>query len=168
MGASLLQHEDVLKVQIFSGEAAPYSFSGMVKHTFLRRADYLNDLQIVLTDKNERKKSSHDIIAELRPVVLEFAKKHEVVSKVLEIPPGPPVLATMVAEIYGPSAEERQRVAEKVHEVFARESSVVDLDYSWREGRPRQVYAFDFGKAGWMGIQAQSLMAAGHGLFSES
>lgn len=167
LGASMLQHEDVLKVQVFAGEAAPYSFSGMVKHTFLRRADYLNDLQIVLTDKGDRKKSSHDIIAELRPVVAEFAKKHNVMSKVLEIPPGPPVLATMVAEIYGPSAEERKRVAEKVHEVFAGESSVVDLDYSWREGRPRQVYSFDFEKAGWMGIQAQSLMAAGHTLFSE-
>ena len=168
LGRELLKHEDVLKVQVFAGEAAPFSFSGMVKHTFLRRADYLNDLQIVLTEKGERTKSSHQIIGDLRPVIAKFGKKYDAMTRVLEIPPGPPVLATMVAEVYGPNAESRQMVAEKVREVFAGEPSVVDLDYSWREGRPRMVYQFDFEKGGWMGAQAQSLMMAGRSLFSET
>ncbi|MCC7404220.1 MAG: efflux RND transporter permease subunit [Bdellovibrionales bacterium] len=168
LGAEILKHDDIEKVQVFAGEAAPYSFSGMVKHTFLRRADYLNDLQIVIRDKAKRKKSSHEIITELRHVVKEFAHRREVVAKVLEIPPGPPVLATMVAEIYGPTPEERGRVAAQVHSVFAQEPSVVDLDYSWRPGRPRQVYAFDFEKGGWFGLQAQALMQSGRMVFSET
>jgi multidrug efflux pump subunit AcrB len=104
LARELLRDADVKMVQVFGGEAAPYSFSGMVKHTFLRRSDYLNDLQVVLSDKAARKRSSHQIIEGLRERIAKFGADHGVVTKVLEIPPGPPVLATMMAEIYGPDA----------------------------------------------------------------
>ena len=86
--------------------AAPFSFSGMVKHTFLRQSDYQNDLQVVLKDKSDRKRSSHEIIESLRERISSFGVANGAVTKVLEIPPGPPVLATMMAEIYGPRRDD--------------------------------------------------------------
>ncbi len=168
LAREILKNRNVRKVQIFAGEPAPFSFSGMVKHTFLRQADYLNDLQVVLSDKSERSDSSHRIIEDLRPVIREFAARKKALSKVLEIPPGPPVLATMVAEVYGPSRTVRDAVAREVYDVFAREKSVVDLDYSWRTGRQRKVYSFDQYRGGLFGASATQAVGAGHLVFSES
>lgn len=168
LAKKLLENPEVNKVQVYAGEPAPFSFSGMVKHTFLRRADYLADLQIVLSEKGNRKLSSHQIIESLRPVVAEFGKEKNAVTKVLEIPPGPPVLATMLAEIYGPDAETRKRVATEVYEVFKAEKSVVDLDYTWRTGRPRKVYLYDQVKGGLLGANASQVVGVGQLLFSES
>ncbi|HNM03941.1 MAG TPA: efflux RND transporter permease subunit, partial [Leptospiraceae bacterium] len=109
LAVQLSKHPEVKKIQIYGGEAAPFSFSGMVKHTFLRNREYMNDLQILLSDKDHRKESSHKIFESLRPVIAEFGKSKKAVTKVLEIPPGPPVMATMVAEVYGPSEEVRRK-----------------------------------------------------------
>jgi multidrug efflux pump subunit AcrB len=167
LAKKLTAHPDVRKVQVHVGEPAPYSFSGMVKHTFLRNADYLADLQVVLSDKHDRTKSSHEIIEELRPWVAEFGTQHRAVTKVLEIPPGPPVLATVLAEVYGPNRETRDRVAGEVFEIFKNESSVVDLDYTWRLGRPRKVFGYDQTKGGLAGANASQVLAVGQALFSE-
>lgn len=164
----LVKHGDVDMVQVYTGEPAPFSFSGMVKHTFLRRADYLSDLQVVLKEKGDRKNSSHEVINLLRPTISKFAQEKNAISKVLEIPPGPPVLATMVAEIYGPDDESRLKLANRVHGVFNDEPSVVDLDYTWREGRARNVYHFDQQKGGLLGAQAQQLAMLGVSTFSEN
>ena len=83
----ILKQDQVESVQVFAGEAAPFSFSGMVKHTFLRKADYQNDLHIVLTEKGKRKVSSHEIIEKLRPLIKKFAEEKMAITKVLEIPP---------------------------------------------------------------------------------
>ncbi|MEW6777919.1 MAG: efflux RND transporter permease subunit, partial [Bdellovibrionota bacterium] len=91
LGRKILENKDVEKIQVYSGEAAPYSFSGMVKHAFLRGRDDQIDLQVVLSEKSKRKASSHEIISALRPVIAGFGKEHGAVTKVLEIPPGPPV-----------------------------------------------------------------------------
>lgn len=168
LAESLLKHPEVEAIQIFAGEPAPYSFSGMVKHTFLRGSDYQNDLQIVLTEKDNRSLSSHQIIESLRPIIKEFGKTHDAVTKVLEIPPGPPVLATMIAEVYGPTAEERERVAYDVERVFAQEPSVVDLDTTMRPGRTRRVFEYDQHKGGIMGTHAADLTALGRLMFSET
>ncbi len=168
LARELLRDADVEKVQIFGGEAAPYSFSGLVKHTFLRQSDYLNDLQVVLSDKSERKRSSHQIIESLRERIAKFGADHGAVTKVLEIPPGPPVLATMMAEIYGPDAKTRDRVAKEVYQAFAEEPSVVDLDSTWRLGRPRKIYAFDPAKGGLLGLDAAAVANSGKLIFSES
>ena len=168
LAQELLKNGNVKKIQIFAGEPAPYSFSGMVKHTFLRKQDYLNDLQIVLLDKGERKKSSHEIIEELRPVIRDFAVKKKALSRVLEIPPGPPVLSTMVAEIYGPDRKSREKVAQEVYNVFAGEKSVADLDYSWRPSRQRIFYGFNQAAGGIFGANAMQSVMSGHFIFSES
>ncbi len=165
---TLLQDPEVKQVQVYVGEPAPFSFSGMVKHTFLRGADYQADLQIVLSAKNDRKKSSHEIIQSIRPILRDFSEKNKVVSKILEIPPGPPVLATMLAEIYGPDADTRRSVADKVQEVFSQEPSVVDLDTSFRAGRMRLAYTFDQAKGGLLGTNATQISQVGKYLFSET
>ena len=99
LASELLKHPEVESVQVYSGVAAPYSFSGMVKHTYMIQAEYMSDLLVKFTDKHNRDKSSHELTNELRPIVANFANKYSAVSKVLEVPPGPPVMATMVAEI---------------------------------------------------------------------
>jgi multidrug efflux pump subunit AcrB len=155
-------------VQIYGGEAAPYSFSGMVKHTYLRHGDWLNDLQIVLKEKEQRKESSHQVIEGLRPVIARFAKGRGAVTKVLEIPPGPPVLSTMLAEIYGPDERSRIEAARVVYDTFANEPSVVDLDASWRPARPRQVYSYDWKQGGLLGTKSEEAVVLGKMIFSES
>ncbi|EOQ96695.1 export membrane protein [Leptospira wolbachii serovar Codice str. CDC] len=164
----LLKNPNVEKIQIFAGEAAPFSFSGMVKHSFLRNLDSMNDLQVILKNKNDRKESSHEIIESLRADIRKFGDRYGVVTKVLEIPPGPPVMATMVAEVYGPSASVRKQVTEDIYNVFREEPSVVDLDTSLRNGRPKMVYPIDFEKSGLYGIKTSALAYTGSILFSES
>jgi multidrug efflux pump subunit AcrB len=164
----ILENKNVALVQIFTGEPAPFSFSGMVKHTFLRRSDYMADLQVVLVDKHDRKESSHDIITALRKTVTEFEKEFAALTKILEIPPGPPVLSTMIAEIYGPTEEARRAAAQDVKQVFSNNPSFVDIDYSYRNLRDRKIYAYDYNRGGLLGSNAQNVAYLGHMIFSES
>lgn len=168
LASEILKNKEVEAVQIFAGEPAPFSFSGMVKHTFLRNQDYQNDLQIVLTEKGKRKISSHEIIESFRPLIKKFSLEKKAVTKVLEIPPGPPVLATIMAEVYGPTKEVRNQVAREIETVFKNEPSVVDLDTTMRLGRSRQVYEYDQAKGGLLGTNANELMTLGRLVFSES
>lgn len=168
LAAKILENKEVEAVQVFAGEPAPFSFSGMVKHTFLRQADYQNDLQIVLTEKGKRKISSHQIIESLRSIIKNFGKEKNAVTKVLEIPPGPPVLATMMAEVYGPNEKVRAQVAKEVENIFANEPSVVDLDTTLRLGRPRHFYEYDQAQGGVFGTHASELMMLGRLVFSET
>lgn len=168
LSAAVMAFEGVEKVQIYIGQAAPFSFSGMVKHVFLRGRDDQADLQIVLSDKEDRNISSHKLIESIRPVIAGFGKKHGAVTKVLEIPPGPPVLSTVLAEVYGPNKFLRDEATKKIRDVLQAESSVVDLDTTLRLGRPRIKYKLDFTKAGDLGVQSNLLSYAGSLLFSET
>jgi multidrug efflux pump subunit AcrB len=168
LAQEILKNKEVESVQVFAGEPSPYSFSGMVKHTFLRSADYQNDLQIVLTEKGKRKVSSHEIIESLRPIIKKFGIEKKAIAKVLEIPPGPPVLATMMAEVYGPDAQTREKVTKEIEAVFANEPSVVDLDTTLRLGRSRKVYEYDQAQGGLFGTNSSELMALGRLAFSET
>lgn len=168
LAQKLIEHPEVRKVQLFNGVPAPFSFSGMVKHTFLRSEEYMADLHIVLADKHERKKSGHDIINELRPIIKTFAESKKAISKVLEIPPGPPVMATMAAEIYGKNSIERRKAGEEILKIFSQEKSVVDLDYSWRESRPRLIFPYDFSRAGQYGTKSIQIWNLGQYIFNES
>lgn len=168
LAQEILKNKEVEAVQIFAGEPSPYSFSGMVKHTFLRNQDYQNDLQITLTEKGHRKESSHQIIESLRPIIKNFGKNKNAITKVLEIPPGPPVLATMIAEVYGPNAKIRNEVATEIEQIFSKEESVVDLDTTLRVGRPRKLYEYDQLQGGRLGTNANELMMLGRLVFSET
>ncbi len=164
----LMKNPNVEHIQIFSGEPAPFSFSGMVKHTFLRRSEYLSDLHVSLKDKSDRDLSSHEVINELRPTVESFGREQQAITRILEIPPGPPVLATMVAEVYGPSREAREKAAREILAIMQKEESIVDIDYSWRTGRPRLYYAYDADRGGLAGIPAAHAVQAGALIFSET
>ncbi|NCA80722.1 MAG: efflux RND transporter permease subunit, partial [Sphingobacteriia bacterium] len=142
----LLQNPYILEVQSFTKEPAPYSFVGLVRHTFLRYADYKSDLQVVLVPKESRDIKSHDLIAQLRPVIAQFAQEKHAIIKVLEIPPGPPVMATMIAEIYAPNETMRQQAAKKIYNIFQNEPSVVDLDCTLRTERSRKIYSYNHKK----------------------
>jgi len=168
LAQELIKNPDILKVQIFSGEPTPFSFSGLVKHNFLRKNDYMSDLQIVLTNKNDRKISSHQIIENIRPIIKKFAVDNKAIAKVLEIPPGPPVMATMVAEIYAKDYQTRNKITNEIKGIFAREPSIVDLDSSLRKLRTKEFFEFDYKNGGALGISAWQVATSSQLLFSEN
>ena len=168
LSRELLTHPEVKRVQVFVGEAAPFSFSGMVKHAFLRGQDDQADLQVVLSEKDDRKESSHAIIEGLRPIISAFGQKHHAITKVLEVPPGPPVLSTMVAEIYGPDASVRESTAREIEAVFKNEPSVVDLDTTLRNQRSRLRFGFNFDRGGLLGSNSRDFSSLSGLMFSES
>lgn len=167
LAKKILKNDKVEAVQVYAGEPAPYSFSGMVKHTFMRNQEYQSDLQVVLVEKDKRKESSHQIIEALRPMIKEFSKEHKALVKVLEIPPGPPVMSTLLAEVYGPDEETREKVTRELEEIFSKENSVVDLDTTLRLGRPRKFYEFNPERGGLYGTKSAEVMLLGRLLFSE-
>lgn len=168
LAQQLIKNANVQAVQVFSGESSPFSFSGMVKHSYLRQADYLSDLHVVLKPKQQRPVTSHEIITQLRPMIAKFGEQKQALTKVLEIPPGPPVLATMLAEVYGPDEATREETARELQTLFAKEPSVVDLDTSLRLGRPQLIYGYNQRSGGVLGMNAAAAMKVGQLLFSES
>ncbi|ABC83707.1 efflux RND transporter permease subunit [Anaeromyxobacter dehalogenans] len=163
----LLAEPEVESVQVHSGVAAPFTFVGMVRHSFMREAPEMVDLQVNLSPKGERKAASHAIAVRVRPLVEALAHPAGARVKVVEIPPGPPVLATMVAEIYAPSAQERDRLGREVKAAFEAVPGVVDVDSTLNPTSPKLALAVDREKAALHGVQpahvVQTLAAAGYG-----
>ncbi len=143
---------EVADVQLYAGTAAPYNFNGLVRHYFLRRDPWGADLQVNLVSKHDRKEQSHDLAKRLRPALEAIAKQRGARAKVIEIPPGPPVLDTLVAEIYGPTVESRQALTRTVRGLFESTPGVVDVDDSLEADRLRTVLEVDREKAGLHGI----------------
>ncbi|HET6437330.1 MAG TPA: efflux RND transporter permease subunit [Anaeromyxobacter sp.] len=163
----LLREPEVESVQVHSGVAAPFTFVGMVRHSFLRQAPEQVDVQVNLLPKGERKASSHAIAVRVRPEVERIAAAEEARVKVVEIPPGPPVLATLVAEVYGPNVAERQRIAGAIRQAYRSVPGIVDVDSSLNATAPRLVLTVDRERAALHGVQPaaviQTLSAAGQG-----
>jgi multidrug efflux pump subunit AcrB len=145
---------EVSDVQIYAGAPAPFNFNGLVRHYFLRRDPAGADLQVNLRSKHERTTQSHDLAKQVRPSLLEIAKRRGARVKVIEIPPGPPVLDTLVAEVYGPTATAREALARKVRGLFESTPSVVDVDDSLEAARARSELTLDREKAGLKGVAA--------------
>ncbi|PKR90449.1 multidrug transporter AcrB [Pleomorphomonas diazotrophica] len=122
---------EVVSVQTHAGAAAPFNFNGLVRHSYLRAEPQLGDVQVNLTPKGERDRASHDIALELRQRVSALPVPAGTSLKVVEPPPGPPVMATLLAEIYGPDADARRRAAEKVEAAFREVPFIVDVDNSF-------------------------------------
>ena len=137
LAEAALQDEAVMSVQSYAGTSSPYTFNGLVRHYFLRRQANLADLQVMLVGKEERKDQSHAIAkrirARLEPVAAGLGARIQVV----EVPPGPPVLQTLVAEVYGPDAEQRLEVARTVRSTFEQTPGVVDVDWYVESPRPK-------------------------------
>jgi len=163
----LLEQPEVENVQVYSGVAAPYTFVGMVRHSFLRTAPEQLDLQINLVPKGARKLQSHAIATRLRPLLEALVHPGLARMKIVEIPPGPPVLDTLVAEIYGPSSAAREGTAERILGAFQSTKGVVDVDSTLNETSPKISLDLDREKAWLQGVRpadaVQTLALAGEG-----
>jgi multidrug efflux pump subunit AcrB len=129
LARTALEDPLVLGAQSYAGASSPYTFNGLVRHYFLRQDAHQADLQIQLVPGDERREQSHTIAKRLRVALLPVATRLGAEIQVVEVPPGPPVLQTLVAEVYGPDADARQRLAADVRGVFEQTPGVVDVDW---------------------------------------
>ena len=156
--ASVLRDEpEVTDYQVYVGVASPFNFNGLVRHYFLRRGASVADIQVNLVDKHARKAQSHDIAKRVRPAVSRVAQRFGARVAVAEVPPGPPVLQTLVAEIYGPTDEARSALAEQVRAIFQSTPGVVDVDWYVEADQPKTRFVIDKEKAALAGISAETL-----------
>jgi multidrug efflux pump subunit AcrB len=151
---------EVTDLQLYAGTAAPINFNGLVRHYDLRQGSNVADLQVNFVHKGERSDQSHDLARRIRPAVEEIAQRHGAAVKIAEVPPGPPVLATLVAEIYGPSQEQRVEMAARVKQVFERTEGVVDVDWLVEEPQREVVFRVDHEKAALQGVPAAQVARA--------
>jgi multidrug efflux pump subunit AcrB len=163
----LLQEPEVESVQVHSGVAAPFTFVGMVRHSFMRDAPEQVDLQVNLLPKGDRDASSHAIAVRIRPEVEKLAAEEAARVKVVELPPGPPVLAWLVAVVSGPCAAERDRIASAIRDAYRAVPGIVDVDSSLNPTAPKLLLQVDRERAALHGVQpaavVQTLAAAGGG-----
>ncbi|MDE2221335.1 MAG: efflux RND transporter permease subunit, partial [Gammaproteobacteria bacterium] len=159
MGRFLATVPEVSNYQVYAGLAAPINFNGLVRQYYLRAGAELGDIQVNLVGKHARSEQSHAIAARLRPQLASIGARYGAVVKVVEVPPGPPVLAPIVAEIYGPDEAGRLRVAEAVRTAFLRAPGLVDVDASYTGVAPREVVAVDRQKAALLGVADADVVA---------
>jgi multidrug efflux pump subunit AcrB len=134
----LAKQKEVLDVQTYAGTASPITFNGLVRQYYLRADAEQGDLQVNLVDKHQRSEKSHAIAQRLRPQLEKIAMLHGANIKVVEVPPGPPVMSPLVAEIYGPDEAGRQALAANVAKAFAQTPGIVGIDTSLKADAPRQ------------------------------
>jgi multidrug efflux pump subunit AcrB len=142
----LAELPEMTSIQAYAGTAAPFNFNGLVRHSYLRNDPQQGDLQINLSPKSERNRTSHAIALDVRKMLHGLPMPEETVVKVVEVPPGPPVLATLLAEIYADTPEERRAVAGKVREAFRSVPFIVDDDVSYSTQAPRVRLSIDHDK----------------------
>ncbi len=157
IAATVRGEPEVTDYQIYTGVASPFNFNGLVRHYFMRRGPHIADLQINLVPKNERKYQSHDIAKRVRPRVAQIAAKYGARVAVAEVPPGPPVLQTLVAEIYGPNEDSRRALANKVIDIFHHTDGVVDTDWYIEADQTKVRFIVDKEKAALNGISEESI-----------
>jgi len=167
MARELRVQPEVRDYQIYAGTASPFNFNGLVRHYFMRRGPNVADIQVNLVGKDDRSQQSHDIAKRVRPLVEKIAASHGATVVVSEVPPGPPVLQTLVAEIYGPDEQSRLALAVRVKEIFKKTDGVVDTDWFVEAPQPKVRYIVDKDKAALHGISeaaiAQTLQLAATG-----
>ena len=156
---------EVLNYQAYAGTSAPVTFNGLVRQYFLRQGPLVGDLQINLVDKHDRRRKSHDIALALRPMLQAAAGKYGAALKVVEVPPGPPVMAPLVAEIYGPDYARSRGIATQLQDRMRKTEGVVDIDSSVEAaGAMREHLLIDQTRAARLGVSreaiAQTLTAA--------
>ena len=157
IAAAVRTEPEVTDYEVYAGVASPFNFNGLVRHYFMRRGANVADIQVNLLPKNERKAHSHDIARRVRPRVAAIATKYDARVAVAEVPPGPPVLQTLVGEIYGPDEKNRLALARKVIDIFHNTPGVVDTDWYIEADQPKVRFAIDKEKAALHGISAETI-----------
>ena len=157
MGVFLSKQKEVLDVQTYAGTASPITFNGLVRQYYLRADAEQGDLQVNLVDKHQRSEKSHAIAQRLRPQLEKIAMLHGANIKVVEVPPGPPVMSPLVAEIYGPDEAGRQTLAANVAKAFAQTPGIVGIDTSLKADAPRQWLQVRRQRAETLGISVSAI-----------
>jgi multidrug efflux pump subunit AcrB len=154
--ADIVREEpEVVDLQTYAGTASPYNFNGLVRHYYLRRGANVADIQVNLVPKQERALQSHDIAKRVRDRIAPAAKELGARIKVAEVPPGPPVLQTVVAEVYGPDAEGRRRIAGEILTIFENTEGIVDVDWYVEDEQPKYAIRVNKDKAALHGVSDQ-------------
>ncbi len=148
---------EVTDYQMYVGTASPYNFNGLVRHYFLRRGSNVADIQVNLQSKDERSAQSHDIAKRVRPFLNKIGSKYGASVKVAEVPPGPPVLQTIVAEVYGPTYERQIEIARNIRDIFTSTDGVVDVDWFVEDDQPKYNLKVNSEKAALNGIAAEQI-----------
>ena len=157
LGQYLGQQPEVVNYQIYAGTSGPYNFNGLVRHYFLRRGANQADIQVNLLGRKERKTQSHEIAKRLRPGLVAIGNKYGARLKVAEVPPGPPVLQTLVAEVYGPNYEQQMALAKQIKQVFQSTPGVVDVDWYVEDPQAKYDVVVDLDKAALHGVSAAAV-----------
>ncbi len=159
LAARAREEPEVTDYQVYAGIAAPFNFNGLVRHYYMRRGSSVADIQVNLLPKHERKAQSHDIAKRIRPALAAIAARYGGRIEVAEVPPGPPVLQTLVAEVYGPDSAARLQLARNVKRMFERTDGVVDVDWYVEDDHPQDRFVLDKDKAALHGLSEETIAA---------
>ncbi|HXK06427.1 MAG TPA: efflux RND transporter permease subunit [Verrucomicrobiae bacterium] len=152
LARAALDQPEVVNLQTYAGTASPFNFNGLVRHYYLRKGSNVADIQVNLQPKGARKLQSHDIAKQVRQRLLPVAEQFGARIKVAEVPPGPPVLQTLVAEVYGPDLKERTAIAGRIRDLWKCTNGVVDVDWYVEDDQPKYSLIVDQEKAAQNGI----------------
>ncbi|MGB2972612.1 MAG: efflux RND transporter permease subunit, partial [Candidatus Competibacter sp.] len=159
LGRALTAVEEVTDYQVYAGTAAPINFNGLVRQYYLRAGANVGDIQVNLADKKHRRRQSHDIALAVRGPLQEIGKRYNANVKVVEVPPGPPVMAPLVAEIYGLDYPGQIAVARQVGALFGATPDIVDVDDTVEAPSERLIVHVDRAKAALLGVSQQAVAA---------
>ncbi|MBL7958839.1 efflux RND transporter permease subunit [bacterium] len=160
IAAYIRTQPEVVNYQSYVGTSAPINFNGLVRHYDLRRGSNVADIQMNLLSKHDRDAQSHDIAKRIRPDIQSIALKYNANVKIAEVPPGPPVLSTMVAEIYGPDYQRQIDIAKQIRSIFETTESVVDVDWFVEDDQTEYKFEINKEKAMLSGVNSQQIVQA--------
>jgi multidrug efflux pump subunit AcrB len=168
LAAKIAELPEVLDFQGYAGTSGPVNFNGLVRQYYLREGANVGDLQVNLVDRRERSRKSHDIARAIRPALAEIGARYGASVKVVEVPPGPPVMAPLVAEIYGPDLERSRAIARELEQRFRATEGIVDVDTSVEADAERDLVLIDRDRAASLGVtqaaiaETLSMAVGGH------
>ncbi len=156
---------EIRSIETYAGTAAPFNFNGLVRHYYFRESPELGELHLNLAPKDERSRTSHEIALDLRGRMKALILPSGTVARVVEVPPGPPVLATLLGEIYGPDSKTRRGVANELKKIFASVPFIVDVDDSIGQPRPRLRISIDQDRLEYFGVEQRDVYDTIQALF---
>ena len=159
------QLPEIRSIETYAGTPAPFNFNGLVRHYYARELPELGELNLDLAPRDDRKRSSHAIALDLRARLKAIALPAGTVARVVEVPPGPPVMATLLAEVYGPTSTNRRAVAAELKKIFATVPYIADIDDSIGEPRPRLRISIDQDRLEFFGVEQRDVYDTIQALF---
>src|SRR5487761_2216412 len=157
IGAIARQLPEIRSIETYAGTPAPFNFNGLVRHYYFRESPELGELHLNLAAKDDRSRSSHEIALDLRARLKKVTLPEGTVARVVEGPPAPPVLATLLAEVYGPDSTSRRAVAYELKKIFASVPYIVDIDDSIGQPRPRLRISIDQDRLEFFGVEQRDV-----------